>query len=62
MQGERHHRAFPLVGGKGFSKVSTGRNYGWSIPKADGVVVLICQWSPEDTDVVLDSLFGTWRE
>lgn len=62
MQGGRRHRAFPLVGGKGFSKVSAGRNYGWSVPKVDGAVVLICQWSPEDIDVVLDSLFGTWRE
>lgn len=33
----------------------------WSAPKADGVMILISQQPPEDTDVVLDSLFRTWR-
>lgn len=33
----------------------------WSAPKADGVMILISQQSPEEIDVVLDSLFGTWR-
>lgn len=29
--------------------------------KQIGVMILIFQQPPEDTDVVLDSLFGTWR-
>lgn len=28
----------------------------------DGAVVLICKWSPEDTEEVLDSLSEMWGE